>query len=423
MTVDHAKVLRMLGTPELAWLVSRIRSRLERGEPIDGTVTLVGATLAQRRAVARLLGRNAGRGTSLSVSLPDIAEELRRSAAAPNLIAAVEAIGGPVRNLAAERAADLRRWSDALSEVRSSRLSQFSWYREWLDSISHDGTITKLIRQGRADVIGQARAVLERLPDASSEGSVTLSDLAVAATGNACALAQQPLAGLVLRALAIREGVNAPASRDAEQALWAAAGVVADDLVSQVLVLNVRSAGDPVGRWLTEAADAGEPFRLTLRQLIVAPVLPWAMDIYVCASPALVGAAADKLGRRCPALVCTEGEPSVACARLLQSAVSSGSVLHWHSDFSWPGLRGMAAAIRRYQAQPWLMEAGDYQAVLSGGGFPGGAAPLKGSAEPSPWDPGLAEEMRLTGRAVSEELVVPGLLAALTARADEFSGH
>jgi uncharacterized protein (TIGR02679 family) len=421
MTVDHAKVLRMLGTPDLAWLVSRIRSRLERGEPIDGTVTLVGATTAQRRAAATLLGRNPGRGTSLSVSLPDVAEQLWRAAAAPNLIAAVEAIGGPVRNLAAERAAELRRWGDALSEVRSSRLSQLSWFREWLDSISHDGTVTKLIRQGRADVLGQATAVLEQLPSASEESSTSLSALAVAATGDERALADQPLAGLVLRALAVREGVQAPASRDAEQALWTAAGIVVDDLVSQVLVLNVRAAGDPVGRWLTEAADAGEPFRLTLRQLVTAPVLPWAMEIYVCASSALVRAAAQQLGRRCPALVCTEGDPSVACTRLLQSAVNSGSVLSWHTDFSWPGLRSMAAAIRRFEARPWLMAASDYQAVLSGGGLPGGAVPLKGLAEPSPWDPGLAEAMRQAGRSISEELVAPALLDALTACADEFS--
>jgi uncharacterized protein (TIGR02679 family) len=420
MTVDHAKVLRMLGTPDLAWLVSRIRSRLERGEPIDGTVTLVGATTAQRRAAARLLGRNPGRGTSLSVSLPDVAEQLWRAAAAPNLIAAVEAIGGPVRNLAAERAAELRRWGDALSEVRSSRLSQLSWFREWLDSISHDGTVTKLIRQGRSDVLGQATAVLERLPSDSDDGSTTLSALAAAATGDDRALAEHPLAGLVLRALALREGVQAPASRNAEQALWAAAGIVVDDLVSQVLVLNVRAAGHPVGRWLTEAADAGEPFRLTLRQLVTAPVLPWAMEIYVCASSALVRAAAQQLGRRCPALVCTEGEPSVACTRLLQSAVSSGSALYWHSDFSWPGLRCMAAAIRRFQARPWLMAASDYQAMLSGGGLPGGLAALTGLAEPSPWDPELADAMRQAGRCVSEELVVPDLLAALTGRVDEF---
>jgi hypothetical protein len=59
--------------------------------------------------------------------------------------------------------------------------------------------------------------------------------------------------------------------------------------------------------------------------------------------------------------------------------------------------------------------------VLSSGELPGSPVPLKGRQEASPWDPRLAEEMRLTGRAISEELAVPGLLAALTARADEFS--
>src|SRR5215469_5297917 len=198
MTVDHAKLIRMLGTPELAWLVSRIRVRLERGEPIDGTVTLVGATPAQRRAAAKLLGRNAGGGTALSVPLPEVAEQLRRAAAAPDLLAAVEAVGGPVRNLAAERAAELQRWADPLSAVRSSRLSRLSWYREWLDSISHDGTVSKLIRQGQADVIGQATAVLERLPSEPDQGSTVegcavLSALAEAVTGNERALAEGPL--------------------------------------------------------------------------------------------------------------------------------------------------------------------------------------------------------------------------------------
>jgi uncharacterized protein (TIGR02679 family) len=405
----------MLGPPELAWLVDRIRARLERGEPIDGTVTLVGATPAQSRAAARLLGRSC-RGNSLSVPLPEAAGQLRRAAAAPNLVAAVEALGGPVRDLAAERTADLRRWGDAVDAVRSSWLSHLSWYRDWLDSISRDGTVTRLIRQGHGDVIAQATAVLEQLPDASEEGSAVLSSLAAAATGNDRALTEGPLARLVLRALAVREGVSAPASPEAEQALWSTAGLVADDLASQVLVLNMRAGGEPVGRWLSEAADAGEPFRLTLRQLIKAPVLPWALEIYVCSSPALVRAAADQLGARSPALVCTEGEPSVACARLLHSAVGSGSSAYWHADFTWPGLRGTATATRRLQAQPWLMAATDYQAAL-----PGGTSALTGPAEPSPWDPRLAETMRMAGRGVSEEHVVPGLLAALAARADELN--
>jgi uncharacterized protein (TIGR02679 family) len=410
IAVDEVKVQRMLGVPELAWLVERIRGRLERGEPVDGTVTLVGATPQQRRAAARLVGRNLGRGTSLSVPLPEVAAVLRKTAAAPGLAAAVQAVGGPVRDLAAERAADLQRWGDALGTVRSSWLSHRSWYREWLDGMSRDGTVTRMIRQGHGDVIAQATAVLERLPAGTEPGSAVLSSLAEAATGNGRALSEGPLAALVLRALAVREGVQIPVSREAEQALWSAAGVVADDLASQVLVLNLRAGGDPVGRWLTEASELGQPFRLTLRQLSASPVLPWALEIYVCSSSALLRAAADQLGRSSPALICTEGEPSVACARLLQTAVSSGSAVRWHADFSWAGLRGTATAVRRLQARPWRMTASEYQAAL-----PGGAEPLKGRAEPSPWDPRLAEMMRLTGRAVSEERMLPGLLAELEA--------
>ena len=411
---DSAKLRQLLGAPELAWLVQRIRARLERGEPLDGTLTLVGATPQQSRAVARLLGHNPGGGTSLSVSLPELASRLGKLSAAPDLATAVEAIAGPVRDLAAERASGLELWNQALASARSSRLSRLAWYREWLSGISRDGTVTRLIRDDHADVVGQAAAVLERLPDDTAEGSVVLSALAAAPTDDERALNDGPLPTLVLSALAAREGVARPATPDAERALWSAAGVVSDDLASQVLVLNMRAGGEPLGRWMTEAAEVGQPFRATLRQLIAAPVLPFALDIYVCSSTAVMRAAADELGTRCPALVCTEGEPSVACARLLLAAVTSGSSVFWHADFSWPGLRGTATAIRRLQAKPWLMSAADYQAALAAG-----TRPLTGRAEPSGWDRELAAVMRMTGKAVGEERLVPQLVGALGDRATQ----
>ncbi len=424
IAVDPAKVRRMLGSPELSWLVERIRNRLERGEPVDGTVTLVGATVAQRRAAARLLGRNVARGALLNVPLRDVAEELWRAAAAPSLVAAVEVIGGPVRDLAAERADDLQRWHDALAAARSSPLAAEAWYGEWLKSVSRDGTVGRLIRQGRSEVIAQSAAVLEQLSDdgaalAVTEAShgpggsaaVVLSSLAASVTGDERALADGLLASLVLRGLAAREGVQVPEGRDAEQALWNAAGVVTDDLASQVLVLNMRAGGEPLGRWLTEAAEAGQPFRVTLRQLAAAPLLPWALDIYVCSSSTVLREAADRFGTDCPALVCTEGEPSLACTRLVQAASSSGSAVHWHGDFSWAGLRGTAMAVRRLGARPWLMAAADYQQALAAGA----TEPLQGAAERSPWDPRLAELMRTTGRAISEECVADRLLDELSA--------
>jgi uncharacterized protein (TIGR02679 family) len=423
--LDPAKVRRMLGSPELGWLVERIRSRLERGEPIDGTLTLVGASVAQRRAAARLLGHSASRGSLLSVSLPAVAEELWRASAAPNLVAAVEVLGGPVRNIAAERAGDLQRWTDALAAARASPLAKHDWYAGWLKSISRDGTVGRVIRQGRPDVISHAAALLEHLSEydappapgdqsvvgryRSEAATVTLSSLAATVLQDANALADSLLAGLVLRGLAEREGVQPPADHEAEQALWNVAGVVTDDLASQVLVLNVKAGGEPLGRWLTEAAETGQPFRVTLRQLASAPLLPWAIDVFVCASPALLRAAADELGPASPALVCTEGEPSVACMQLLQAAASSGSIVHWHSDFSWSGLRSTTIAVRRLKAQPWLMGAADYAEALAAGA----TDPLLGGTEDSPWDPRLAEIMRMSGRAVSEERVVARVLAGL----------
>ena len=117
----------LLGAPELGWLVDRIRIRLERGEPVDGTVTLVGATAEQRRAAARLLGRAAGRGTSLSIPLPEVDAALRRAGIETGLRAAVETVSGPVRDRAAERATEVRRFQDVLDAARRSQLATRAW--------------------------------------------------------------------------------------------------------------------------------------------------------------------------------------------------------------------------------------------------------------------------------------------------------
>lgn len=408
---DIRRLQRMLGSPELTWLVARIRGRLERGEPVDGTVTLVGATSNQQRAAARLLGHSVGRATSLSIPLPEVEAALRKTGAAAGLHAAVVALTGPVRHLAAERASGLQRWEESLAAARSCRLARLPWYAAWLEEIGRDGTATRLIRQGHSRALAQAPAVLERLPGGPDPAGILLASLAEIATGDARALDPGPLASLVLRALALREDLPAPAGHDAELALWTAAGVVTDDLASQVLVLNVRAGGEPLGRWLTEAAAVGEPYRVTLHQLNAMPVLPWAIDVYVCEHSAVLSAAAAQFGASGAPLICTEGEPSVACRRLLHSAVATGTRVHWHSDFTWQGLRRTTAAMRQLRAEPWLMGAGDYRAGLAGGS----SEALRGPAAASPWDTRLAELMHSSGRAVSEERLLPALLAGLSA--------
>lgn len=409
---DPQKLRRLLGAPELSWLVDRIRVRLERGEPVDGTVTLVGATPEHRKAAMRLLGHRLGRGTSLSIPLPEVEAALRRAGITGGLRGAVETLTGrPVRNPQAERAAEIQRFHKALDGARRSRLSGSAWHTAWLDEMTKDSSLIRLVRQDQGHLLAQATAVLERLPDGDSESPVLLPALAEAVTGDPGALNATPLATLVLRALSLREEVPMPASRAAERALWTAAGVVTDELTSQVLVLNVRAGGEQLGSWLTEAAEAGEPFRVTLHQLSVMSILPLAIDLYVCQSAAVVQAAASQLGAASAPLVCTEGEPSVACRRLLQTAVATGTRIHWHSDLDWPGLRQATAAIARFGAAPWLMSADDYKAHVGAG-----CEPLRGTAAESPWDPRLAGLMTARGRAVTEDRQLPALLADLASR-------
>ena len=160
---NQQRLRRVLGEPELGWLIDRIRIRLERGEPVDGTVTLVGATAEQRRAAARLLGHGIGRGTSLSVPLPEVDAALRRAGISSGLRSAVESLTGPVRDRAAERSAEIRQFQDVLDGARRSPLAAEPWHLAWLEEITRDGTLTRLVRQGQGHLLAQATAVLERL--------------------------------------------------------------------------------------------------------------------------------------------------------------------------------------------------------------------------------------------------------------------
>jgi uncharacterized protein (TIGR02679 family) len=238
---------------------------------------------------------------------------------------------------------------------------------------------------------------------------VPLPVLAERTTGDTKALVPgSPLATLVLRALALRTGAGSvPRDRAGQRALWESAGAIADDLASQVLVLNVRCTGGadpgPVAGWLNDAARFGIPFRLTLQQLTADPAVPGPRDLYVCENPAVLRAAATELGAHCPPLVCTEGIPSAACHRLLARATGR---LHWRADFDWTGLRITASALATHGAVPWRMSADDYRHALA----VGETTRLTGPEAVSPWDPGLAPLMAAEGHAVMEERLLPALL-------------
>ncbi|MFE4629614.1 TIGR02679 domain-containing protein [Streptomyces mirabilis] len=349
-------------------LLAAARRRLERTSgALDGDIGLAEPSEAERRTVIGITGRyRAENAQRLALSLHELDGYLH-DRYGTGLLTTLDRLHGPLRDRPAERSDEEARREQALKSAHSSRLAGQGWFAAWLERIAADGTLTRLVRRGDAPLLDAAVRVLERLPGdrdrfpgdqdrppAHPAGILPLPVLAEWATGDTKALVPgSPLEQLVLRALAQRTGGDIPRERAGRRALWESAGAIADDLASQVLVLNIRAEGDTVVcDWLRDAADFGIPFRLTLHQLATAPAVPAAHTIFVCENPAVLRAAAGELQDTSAALVCTEGVASAACHKLLGDAVRAGARLHWRADFDWAGLRITAGAVARHGARP-----------------------------------------------------------------------
>ncbi|WP_428962300.1 TIGR02679 family protein [Micromonospora fluostatini] len=383
-------------------LLAAARRNLERtGGRLDTIVTLATPTDDERLVIIGITGTyRSAAAARLSVRLADVDEHLH-VAHGVGLIE-VLATTAPLRN----RPSDLRREAVArdavLAVADDGRHANTAWYTEWLDGLRRDGTLTRIVRTGLP--FENVIRVLDALP-AADEPIPVFADRVLEDTK---ALTDGPLRGLVLRAVATWQQVALPVDGERERALWESVGLVPDDLASQVLVLNMPATDGLLGRWLTEAAQAGVPVRITLHQLRLAPLALTCSEVYVCENPAVLRAATTALGAQAPPLICTEGVPSVAVHTLLYAA--RGAVIRWRNDFDWTGVRLTAAALQRYPgAVPWRMTAADYLPAAGTG------TALLGTPTETPWDPSLGESMRRNGRAVMEERLLDRLIADLRA--------
>jgi uncharacterized protein (TIGR02679 family) len=387
-------------------LLAAARRQLERtGGRLEGRIGLTAVTDDERRVVIGLTGRHRDPdATRLSVSLCELDAGLHRIHGA-GLLELLIHRGGPLRDRPAEAAAEAATRDTALDAMASTRHKAESWYVRWRAELAADGTATRLVRRGEPHLLAQAAAVLEALP----ASGIPLPMLAEKVTGDPKALSGGTLAHLVLRALALREHCAPAETAEQRRALWDTAGVVVDDLASQVLVLNLLATGDGLGEWLNQAAGLGVPLRVTLHQLTALPVLPQVREVFVCENPAVLRQATAQLGPRCAALVCTEGVPSLACWRLLEAVAAAGARIRWRNDFDWSGLRITSSAIDRLGATPWRMTAEDFRTALA----LGDTEPLRGMPSPSPWVPAPARALASAGRSIMEERLVPVLLTDL----------
>jgi uncharacterized protein (TIGR02679 family) len=440
--MDLERLGRLLGDPELQWLLTRIRRRLELGEPLTGSVMFANASPAQHRAAQRLLGRQPRAGRALSVPLDAVDEVVRRSRVSPDgLAAAVIALTGPVVVRAEANTAERLAWEWAfapLEELVSRRIEVEADGSEklasWLQQLHRSGVLKRMSPNP-----GDARILLERLVTvltALPADGEPLGGFAARAAGGAHALDEgEPLATLALGAVRALAELNAPgpgeSRSESRREAWGSVGLLCDELSSVVLTLGLPG-GEKTGsgRILQAAQRTGQPVWLTLRQLVRDPpewmtayrVVPSGSTaasggsfagqmVHICENPVIVALAADRLGAECPPLVCTGGQPGAATMLLLRALVAAGARLAHHGDFDWGGIRIGNVLHARLALVPWQFDTEAYTRAADSvtSTQPLGDAPVAAS-----WDPRLSDAMRHTGRRIEEELVVDELLADLT---------
>jgi uncharacterized protein (TIGR02679 family) len=404
---DAARLRQVLGGPGLAWLVQRARRRLAQGRA-GGSVTLPQATADQRDAVERLLGRRAARGHSVSVRLEELEALLRDAGICDSLAEAVEALTGPLVDARAQRQETDAAWAEVFAAEEAGGPPP------WLEGVRATGVLRRLARNDPAVAAGLLRQAIEierRLP----ARGVPLAELAAAVTGDSHALDPgTPLGTIGVRVAAARGGVAAWDSAEAWRDAWASAGVLCDELSAPVLTLGLRGDGQALtDRALRLHAEAGEPYRLTTRQLLREPPAflsaAAAPAVYVCENPTVVAAAANRLGAAGAPLVCIEGQPRTAARVLLGLLAAAGARLAYHGDFDWAGISIANVVVRRHGAVPWRFSSADYRAARGG-------RSLHGDPVAAAWDAELQAAMIERGRAVHEEEVLDLLLGDLARR-------
>lgn len=408
MTAEREEIVQALSRPGLGRLWPEVRDRLERLGGPRGTVRLAEAGEDERRAVADLLGLSELPRGELRIRLDRLDRTLRDSRLGIGLPAALEALGGPLRDLTGEREDERLRWQEIWERAEAhTAVSCHPALRRWLADLRASGLLRRLAPEKEGRLLDQALAVLALLPR-----EVRLPVLASEALGASHALDPgRPVATLVLRALAVLADRPPPRSAAERRDLWESAGVIADDLSCDVLVLGLApSGGGRIGEALRALAAEGEPARLTLRQFAGSDLHFPFPRIRICENPVVVSAAADRWGPRAAPLICLGGYPNHAGRRLLTRLADQGADLLYHGDFDWAGLQIANHLLKTLPIRPWRFTSEDYRRALE---TEAERPILRDRPVAAQWDPDLATAMAAAGVAVEEETVLEELLGDL----------
>ncbi|MFT3888860.1 MAG: TIGR02679 domain-containing protein [Arachnia sp.] len=348
-------LLGWAAAPGPAKVLAEARTRAETGRLSPRARLALDLTPAERAEVGRLL-RASWAASSEPVSMAEL-----RSGLASHGVTVEElliAVGGPLRDLRAERTA--ARSSRSADRERGLAVLQHLAHGEVDPAVLERSLVGAPSWTERAEQIAQ---VVRFLDERDNAQPIRLGVLAVQLFGDAHALDRSTGLGRAVARFARGKATtpehpytdpigDAAAWHDA----WAGVGVLCDGVSATVLVLNLPLVGDGPAPRL--CAVSGEPVWLTLRTLRQ----PFALaagtpDVFVCENPAVVEAAADAFGARSRPLVCTFGLPNLAATTLL-TALASSTTLRVRADGDTVGWSIVDRLLTLPGAAPWRMPPG-----------------------------------------------------------------
>lgn len=411
-TCVNVEVLRnLLGGEDLRRLVDRLCKRMSRGEALAGKIQLCDATVSERSAIDKLMGRPPTRGASLTVDLDKLSEKLIHAKVCERLEEAITALVGPVPNKRSESLSRAEQW-DSVWLRAICRVEGRADVVQWIERLRATGLLKRMACRDihvAETLLDNAISIVEEAP---FQG-IRLAELAACKTGNSHALDRgQPLGALVIQFARQLDKLARWNSAAERRDAWETLGVLCDEVSGPVLVLNLRADETSLtGQALNLHAAAGEPYRLSVRQLrrhppVFDPTI-CGREAFVCENPTVVDAAANRLGSSSRPLICTDGQPKSASHLLLDALTQAGIQIRYHGDFDWEGIRIGNRVMERHRAVSWRFNAADYFAASKN------EYALKGEPVSPQWDAKLGDVMARVGRCVHEENVLATLLADL----------
>lgn len=423
------RVQRLLGSEAMKPVIDKLDRRLGRRDDLEGMISLKNPSAETLEAVTALLGKRPKATGRLTIRLSELEQAIAGATGHLGLAGALTIVlGRPPSHPARKRRHLDGRWSKLPDRIRD-RLTSLGERRE--EVLAHITAVSQspAMRRRCGNDLQRAGRLCDSLYHCIAGLPVNpplpLPVFATQILGDSHALDRgKTLRHLLSRAIdevfpaAAAHGNealnNKPSLRETRvRQSFGRMGIVVDELSSTVLVLNLRPAGDDwLSHHLINAAEHGEPIRLTFRQLRQ-HALEFANDhdlVSVCENPSIVAAAADRIGPSCKPMVCIEGFPSHAFILLIRSLQSAGVPARYHGDFDRNGLRIANQMIADLGLQAWRMDTKNYATAS-------GRSELEFEDDATvpdfAWAPSLASTLQKTRRILLEEMVLEELLSDL----------